>query len=57
MMAEKKHEQPELHEEIEWTPEDDAIMDKVWANLRKKLNGKLPSQVKREQEEARKQKP
>ena len=37
-------------EEIEWTDEDDAIMDEVWADLRKKLGGKLPSQIKREHE-------
>jgi hypothetical protein len=35
-------------EEIEWTPEDDAIMDKVWARLRAKLKGKLPSQIEKE---------
>jgi hypothetical protein len=37
-------------EEIEWTEEDDAIMDRVWADLRKKLDGKLPSQIQKEQE-------
>jgi hypothetical protein len=52
-MADKKSQddQKPPAEEIEWTEEDDAIMDRVWADLRKKLGGKLPSQIKQEQQE------
>lgn len=49
-MAEKPEDQPAT-EEIEWTDEDDEIMNRVWAKLRERLDGKLPSQVEKEQEE------